>query len=191
MRPSWRQKSGGKPPQAPSEGALPTDQINLADEESRIVPVAGGGFEQCYNAQAVVAASSLLVIAAQVVQAPNDKQQIEPLLKRIEALPAELGKPTTLLADTGYFSEVNVMLCAAALIDPMIAQGRQSHYPPLSELMQARRKLTLCRMRGARFDDCGLMPRLCNGVPSNLDFLSQRAHLPSHAATCKTREQRS
>jgi hypothetical protein len=48
-------------------------------------------------------------------------------------LPAELGKPDTLLADTGYFSEANVMLCAAAQIDPMIAQGRQSHYPPLSE----------------------------------------------------------
>jgi hypothetical protein len=25
------------------------------------------------------------------------------------------------------------MLCAAAQIDPMIAQGRQSHYPPLAE----------------------------------------------------------
>ena len=126
-------KPGGKPPQPPTEGARPTDQINLTDEASRIMPVAGGGFDQCYNAQAVVAAESLLVVAAQVVQAPNDKQQIEPMLKRIEALPAELGKPETLLADTGYFSEANVMLCAAAQIDPMIAQGRQSHYPPLSE----------------------------------------------------------
>ena len=38
------------------------DQINLTDEDSRIMPVAGGGFDQCYNAQAVVAAGSLLVI---------------------------------------------------------------------------------------------------------------------------------
>jgi transposase len=126
-------KPGGKPPEPPVGGARPTDQINLTDEESRIMPVAGGGFDQCYNAQAVVATDSLLVIAAQVVQAPNDKQQIEPMLKRIEALPTELGKPDTLLADTGYFSEANVMLCAATQIDPMIAQGRQSHYPPLSE----------------------------------------------------------
>jgi transposase len=117
-------KPTGKPPQPPVEGARPTDQINLTDE---------AGFEQCYNAQAVVAADSLLVIAAQVVQAPNDKQQIEPMLERIDTLPEELGKPETLLADTGYFSEANVALCAAAQIDPMIAQGRQSHYPPLSE----------------------------------------------------------
>src|SRR6266478_5328808 len=126
-------KPGGKPPQPPAQGALPTDQINLTDEESRIMPVAGGGFEQCYNAQAVVAADSLLVVAAQVVQAPNDKQQIEPMLKRIEALPADLGKPETLLADNGYFSDANVELCAAAQIDPMIALGRQSHHPSLAE----------------------------------------------------------
>ena len=44
------------------------------------MPVAGGGFEQCYNAQAVVAAGSLLVVATEVVQAANDKQQLQPML---------------------------------------------------------------------------------------------------------------
>src|SRR5450432_2194842 len=62
-------KPGGRPPATPAEGPLPTDQVNLTDEESRIMPVAGGGFEQCYNAQAVVAAGSMLVIAVDVVQA--------------------------------------------------------------------------------------------------------------------------
>src|SRR5271169_1452577 len=56
-------KPGGKPPQPPTEGPQPSDQINLTDEESRIMPVAGGGFEQCYNAQAAVATGSLLVVA--------------------------------------------------------------------------------------------------------------------------------
>ena len=36
-------KPGGKPPQPPAEGPRPDDQINLTDEESRIMPVAGGG----------------------------------------------------------------------------------------------------------------------------------------------------
>lgn len=124
-------KPGGRPPQPPAEGALPTDQINLTDEESRIMPVAGGGFEQCYNAQAVVAAGSLLVIAADVTQKPNDKQQIEPVLDQIGALPDELGKVDTLLADTGYFSAANVDACIAAGIEPLIAMGRQPHYPAL------------------------------------------------------------
>src|SRR6202163_915779 len=126
-------KPGGKPPNPPVEGALPADQINLTDEASRIMPVAGGGFEQCYNAQAAVAADSLLVIPAQVVQAPNDKQQIEPMLNDIDTLPDELGKADTLLADTGYFSATNVAACEAAGIEPLIAMGRQPHHPPLSE----------------------------------------------------------
>ena len=60
-------KPRGRPPAAPVEGPLPTDQVNLTDQGSRIMPVAGGGFEQCYNAQAAVTAGSLLVIAADVV----------------------------------------------------------------------------------------------------------------------------
>src|SRR4051812_38275185 len=86
-------KPRGKPPQPPVEGPLPTDQVNLADEESRIMPVAGGGFEQCYNAQAVVAAGSLLVVATDVVQAANDKRQLVPMLNKLAALPADLGQP--------------------------------------------------------------------------------------------------
>src|SRR3977135_1242591 len=126
-------KPGGKPSQPPAEGALPTDQINLTDEESRIMPVAGGGFEQCYNAQAAVAADSLLVVAADVVQAPKDKKQLEPMLDKITELPAELGKVGELLADNGYFSEDNVNACAAAGIEPVIAMGREAHHPTLAE----------------------------------------------------------
>jgi transposase len=126
-------KPGGKPPQPPTEGPKPSDQINLTDEESRIMPVAGGGFEQCYNAQAAVAAGSMLVVAVDVVQAPNDNQQLEPMLGKIGALPEELGEVETLLADTGYFSTANVEACEKAGIEPLIAMGRQPHHPPLQE----------------------------------------------------------
>ena len=126
-------KPGGTPPAPPSAGPRPADQVNLTDADSRIMPVAGGGFEQCYNAQAVVAAGSLLVVATDVVQAPNDKQQVEPMLRKIGALPAALGEADTLLADTGYFSAGNVEACDAAGIEPVIAMGRQPHHPPLAE----------------------------------------------------------
>jgi hypothetical protein len=126
-------KPGGKPPAPPVEGPLPNDQMNLTDEESRIMPVAGGGFDQCYNAQAAVAAGSLLVVAGDVVQAPNDKQQLAPMLNQLGALPDALGDVETLLADNGYFSAANVEACAAAGIDPLIAPGRQAHHEPLAE----------------------------------------------------------
>src|SRR5271156_6520787 len=126
-------KPGGKPPQPPTEGPRPTDQVNLTDEESRIMPVAGGGFEQCYNAQAVVVADSLLVVAVDVVQAANDKQQLEPMLNQVVALPEVLGKVETLLADNGYFSAGNVAACEAVAVQPLIAMGREAHHPSLSE----------------------------------------------------------
>jgi transposase len=126
-------KPRGRVPQPPAEGPLPTDQVNLTDEESRIMPVAGGGFDQCYNAQAVVAADSLLVVATDVVQAPNDKQQLEPMLGKIAELPGELGKVGELLADNGYYSESNVNACAAQGIEPVIAMGREAHHPSLAE----------------------------------------------------------
>ena len=129
-------KPGGKPPQPPAEAPRPDDQINLTDEDSRIMPVAGGGFDQCYNAQAAVAARSLLVVAVDVVQAPNDKRQVEPMLDKIGALPKALGDPETLLADTGYFSAANVAACEQAGIDPLIAMGRQPHHPPLNERVE-------------------------------------------------------
>ena len=126
-------KARGRPPEPPVAGPGPKDQINLTDEDSRIMPVANGGFDQCYNAQAAVATGSLLVIAAEVTQAPNDKQQLEPMIDRITALPESLGTVETLLADTGYFSAANVAACDGADIEPLIAPCRQSHHPSLWE----------------------------------------------------------
>ena len=85
------------------------------------------------------------MIAAQVVQAPNDKQQIEPMLERIGT--EDLGKPETLLADTGYFSEANVALCAAAQIDPMMAQGRRRIIRPCRSALPKYRRRRRTRRR--------------------------------------------
>ena len=121
-------KPGGRPPAPPEAGPRPKDQINLTDPDSRIMPVAGGGFEQCYNAQATVTADSLLVVTADVVQAANDKREIEPALAALARLPEALGTPESLLADSGYFSQANVEACADADIAPLIAQAREHHH---------------------------------------------------------------
>jgi len=126
-------KPGGKPPQPPTPGPRADEQINLTDEESRIMPVAGGGFEQCYNAQAIVDTDTMLVVVPQVVQAANDKQQVAPMLEKLQDLPAGLNQPEQCLADAGYFSEANVDTCEAAGIEPLIALQRDEHHPHWSE----------------------------------------------------------
>ena len=126
-------KPGGREPTAPTPGPRPDDQINLTDEESRIMRIAGGGFEQSYNAQAAVDTESMLVVVPFVTQAGNDKEQIQPTVERLQALPEEVGCPEKMLADTGYFSLQNVMTCHAAGIEPMLAVGREGHHPHWSE----------------------------------------------------------
>lgn len=126
-------KPPGKPPVPPSETPRAEDQVNLTDDESRIMKVAGGGFEQCYNAQAMVDTDTMLVVVPEVTQAANDKQQVEPMLKKLRALPAGLNAPATLLADTGYFSADNVDTCRQAGVEPLIATGREGHHPHWKE----------------------------------------------------------
>ncbi len=124
-------KPRGPDPEPPLSEPKPGDQVNLTDEESRIMPTSGGGFEQSYNAQAAVDTATMLVITAHVTQAPNDKREIAPVLDKVQALPQALGIISSLLADTGYFSQANVQACLEHEIEPMLSMKRESHHVPV------------------------------------------------------------
>jgi hypothetical protein len=62
----------------------------------------GPHFEQSYNAQAAVEVESRLIVAAPVSTAPNDKEQLVPT---VQAIPAEAGSVSAVLADNGFYSE--------------------------------------------------------------------------------------
>lgn len=126
-------KPRGKPPTPPTAGPGSKDQVNLTDPDSRIMPAPGGGFEQSYNAQAAVDTDTMLVVATELTQAANDKQQVAPMLDALSELPEDLGTVTELLGDAGYFSAANVMACVDASIEPLLATGRESHHLSLQE----------------------------------------------------------
>jgi len=126
-------KPGGKPPKAPEPGVKDKDQVNLTDEESRIMPVSGGGFMQAYNAQASVDLDTMLIVGVHVTQHTNDKLELQPAFDELKKLPAKLGKVTEATADAGYFSETNVGLCDTEEIIPYIAAGRESHNQTLAD----------------------------------------------------------
>lgn len=126
-------KAKGKHPKPPQPGPTAKDQVNLTDEESRIMPTSGGGFEQTYNAQAGVDTASKLIVSAHVTPHPNDKQELVPTLEILTSLPQPLGTVTELIADNGYFSEANVTASEGEGITPYIAADRQPHHPPLAE----------------------------------------------------------
>ena len=126
-------KLGGRAPKAPTPGPQDNDQVNFTDEESRIMPVSGGGFEQAYNGQIGVERDSRLIVCQHISPQPNDKQERVPALDHLAQLPGELGKVETASADTGYYSEDNVSACEKAGVVPYIGCGREPHYPPLAE----------------------------------------------------------
>ena len=126
-------KTRGKEPKPPEPGLRDKDQVNLTDEESRIMPASGGGFEQSYNAQASVDIDTMLVVGQHLTQKVNDALEIEPALEALNKLPEELGTIDALLADTGYFSQNNVNSCLKEKILPYISSHRDGHNQSLKE----------------------------------------------------------
>lgn len=126
-------KARGKDPKPPVPGPRDKDQMNLTDEESRIMPISGGGFDQCYNAQASVDVETMLIVGKHLTQKPNDKLEIQPALDDLSTLPTALGTVGTLLADTGYHSATNIDKCLEHEILPYISSGRDAHNKSLKE----------------------------------------------------------
>jgi transposase len=119
-------KVGGRKPKRPSHAMNPNAQINLTDDESRIMP-SGEGFVQAYNAQGAVDCGSLLLVDVDVSQCPTDRTLLEPTIDRLRALPEQLGAVDELLADAGYYSSANVEACERAQLTPFISTGRERH----------------------------------------------------------------
>ena len=123
-------KAGGHDPKVPdTEQAKPEPkaQRNFTDMESRIMPDGAnkGSFVQGYNAQAAVDSQAQVIVAAEITQQTNDKQQLVPMIKLVVANTG--SKPIAVSADTGYWSEANVGDESVAGVDLHIATGRQKH----------------------------------------------------------------
>lgn len=97
----------GSEVKAPDDSPRPKDQDNLTDPDSRLMcKNKRSGFEQAYSAQAAVDADgSQLIVGARITQCGGDKSE---LAATVHAIPASLGRPTTVLADNGYLSEKQV-----------------------------------------------------------------------------------
>jgi len=126
-------KRKGKKPAEPKPGPADKDQVNFTDDESRIMPVSGGGFEQAYNAQAAVDNESRLIVAVDLGRSSVDKQALQPVLEDMKRNPEGLTTPESLLADAGSCSKANVDYCEERGIEPLISIGREQHNMPLVE----------------------------------------------------------
>ena len=93
-------------------GSEELERINLTDEDARLMK-SRQGIVPAYNAQAMVSpvvradgSGGMVITAAEVVTAPNDFGQLEPMMERAEEA-TEVRSAMT-LADAGYHSGRNV-----------------------------------------------------------------------------------
>ena len=120
----------GPPPASPSDQPAPERQTNLTDPESRIMRKSRRSeYRQAYNAQAGVDADgSQLILGTGVTQSASDKNELVPI---VDVVSENVGKPDTVLADTGYANGDAVADLEKREIDPLVAVagggGRRAH----------------------------------------------------------------
>ena len=121
-----------KPPDDTPGGG---EQTNLTDPNSGLMRKSKRHeYRQSYNAQSVVdAEGSQLVLGARVSQCASDSNE---LVADIEAIPDELGRPETVVADNGYANQAEVERVEAEdaqgnrieVLVSMGAEGRRRRY---------------------------------------------------------------
>ncbi len=138
------QKRRGKVPQPVVDTPDDKAQSNFTDPELHIMRTNNKGWDSCGNAQASVDGACQIILACDVTDATNDKEQAEPLAQATLATLAQAGIedpknesgaaqaiPATL--DKGYYSEAAVQALETLGVDPYMSTGRQPHHTPEAE----------------------------------------------------------
>lgn len=103
----------------------PKAQRNFTDPESRIMRSSDGAFIQAYNAQLAVDAANQVIVAADVVQAANDKRELIPMVEATVDACQEV--PEAFSADAGYFSQENAETLDYYEIEAYVATEKIGH----------------------------------------------------------------
>jgi transposase len=133
------QRHGGGRPAGPVS-ATPDDkaQTSFTDPELKIMPQSNKGWDYSANAQVVVDDVCQIIVACDVTDQSNDKQQAVPMAAQALANLEQAGierprdaegqvQKIAAALDTGYFSATAVAGLAGLDMDPYIATERQKH----------------------------------------------------------------
>jgi len=136
-------KRRGKAPQPVDDAPADKAQTNFTDPELHIMQTNNKSWEYCGNAQVSVDGACQIILACDVADASNDKQQAVPVAQATLATLAQAGlelpkdesgalQPIPATLDSGYYSETAVQALEAFGFDPYMATERQRHHalPP-------------------------------------------------------------
>jgi transposase len=123
----------GRKRKAVSDVPADSMQYNFTDPESHIMKANNKGWDQCGNAQAAVDSQRQIITACDVTDQSNDKQQFEPMLSQTQENVGTDKKIKSASADSGYYSESNVLFAQDEKIDAYIATGRIKHHDAMPQ----------------------------------------------------------
>ena len=147
-----RQRNGkqrrGKAPKEVDETPADKAQMSFTDPELHIMQTPNKGWDYCGNAQASVDGAYQIIVACDVTDATNDKQQAAPMAQAIlETLEQAAIAPHRNAAgevpvipatlDSGYYSEAATQALEALGFEPYIATARQRHHALESEPLES------------------------------------------------------
>ncbi len=128
----------GRKHKAVSEVPADNKQYNFTDPESSIMKANNKGWDQCGNAQAAVDNKKQIIVACDVTNESNDKQQFEPMLEQAQENVGKDKRIKAASADSGYYSESNVEYAQDKKIDVYIATGKIKHNAPPAKAPRGR-----------------------------------------------------
>jgi transposase len=134
----------GKGPAPVDDTPADKAQTNFTDPELYIMQTHNKGWEYCGNAQVSVDGACQIIIACDVTDASNDKQQAAPVAQATLTTLAQAGierptdesgvlQPIPATLDSGYYSEAAAQTLEDLGFDPYMATGRQKHHAPEAE----------------------------------------------------------
>jgi transposase len=129
---------GGRMPKPVCDIPADNKQYNFTDPESGIMKASNSGWDQCGNAQAAVDSENQIIVACDVTDQSNDKQQFEAMLEQAQDNIGQDKKIKAASADSGYYSESNIEYAEDRQIDAYIATGRVKHNAPAGKTPRGR-----------------------------------------------------
>jgi hypothetical protein len=135
----------GKAPKPVEDTPDDKAQSNCTEPELHLMRINNKGWEYCGNAQVSVDEAYQIIVACDVSDASNDKQQAKPLAQATLAtladasikLPTDESGATKAIPatlDNGYYSEAAVQALETLGFDPYMSTGRQPHHASETEV---------------------------------------------------------
>jgi len=132
----------------------PRRQHNYVDPDSRVMlDTARKCYVQAYNAQAAADSHAQVIVAAEVTQQVNDKQQLVPMTKAVRENTG--GKPKVITADCGYWDTDSLQHRVMRGIQVLVAPDSQPQPPDAILPGNAPNNAAAKRMRKVLSSDSG------------------------------------